>query len=263
MKIKFKVLLGIICLLLIVGIVGGGIHVWSYFSSQEAAAEQVNTLKDIAQGKTASSLTSETSDIESEAEDAEKMIDISALQELNDDCVAWIEIPGTDIDYPVMQTDKENKDFYLSRDFEKNPSRYGLPYLDHRNAILAWNNLIIYGHHMDDGTMFSALHNYKEKEFLEEHDRIILYTSDSKQEYEPFAVLLPDGAIRESDFSIYNITYVESKNIFDEILDEIESNALIWLDDKRPTYADQTITLSTCEYSKDNGRLVVMAKEIR
>lgn len=87
--------------------------------------------------------------------------DISLLKEKNPDCVGWVSIPGTGIDFPVMQ----NSDFYLKHDFEGSYTDYGLPSLDQRCDPETSDQLIIYGHHMNDGSMFSALLNYANGEW--------------------------------------------------------------------------------------------------
>jgi sortase B len=83
--------------------------------------------------------------------------------------VGWIAIDGTGINYPVMQT-LDNPEFYLKHNFEKEPSNYGVPFVDAKCDVLyPGDNTLVYGHHMKNGTMFSPLENYKSKTFWQEH----------------------------------------------------------------------------------------------
>lgn len=91
-----------------------------------------------------------------------------ALAEQNADMVGWIRIEGTTIDYPVMQT-PDDFNFYLRRNFDKEYSNLGTPYIQENCDLKTSDNLILYGHHMLDGGMFSDLDLYKKKSFWEKH----------------------------------------------------------------------------------------------
>ena len=100
-----------------------------------------------------------------------------ALAEQNADMVGWIRIEGTTIDYPVMQT-PDDFNFYLRRNFDKEYSNLGTPYIQENCDLKTSNNLILYGHHMLDGGMFSDLDLYKKKSFWEKHKTIRFDTLD-------------------------------------------------------------------------------------
>ena len=85
----------------------------------------------------------------------EVLHDIAALKEKNPDCIGWVRVPGTDIDYPIMWTPND-PEHYLHLDFYGSCSDYGVPFLDHR-CDLDRDNIILYGHNMFDGTMFTDL----------------------------------------------------------------------------------------------------------
>lgn len=86
------------------------------------------------------------------------------VQEQNSDFVGWLSIPGTNIDYPVMQTvDKPN--FYLKRGFDKQYSDYGVPYVQENCDLARSDNCVIYSHHMNNGTMFADLCKYENEDF--------------------------------------------------------------------------------------------------
>ena len=91
------------------------------------------------------------------------------IAQINSDVVGWIKIDGTNIDYPIMQ----NEDFYLHKDIYKKYSSHGTPYLAKYCNLRVSDNLIIYGHHMNDNTMFSQLEMYKNYNFY--YDNILIY----------------------------------------------------------------------------------------
>ena len=194
----------------------------------------------------------------STASAAEQGIDVAALQEENPDCIAWIEIPDTLISYPVMQT-KDTPDYYLRTDFYHEYSDHGVPYLDFRCNLADSDNLIIYGHNMNDGSMFSALHGYMQPDFREEHTVINLYTTDGKAEYEVLAALPESGTVEQDGISIFKLTEIANKTAFDEYVEYIERHRL-YDAGIIPSYGDKLISLTTCEYSQENGRLVVIGR---
>ena len=168
----------------------------------------------------------------------EKKSDVNGLVKKNKDCIGYVEIQGTTISYPVMQT-KDNPDFYLNHDFNRNYSFYGTPYLSAYCDVEKSDNLIIYGHNINGGKMFGALEQYKDKEFFYKH-RKIYFTTDKKREYEVFAVM--------------------SVNIHDEFVDKVEEHSL-WRQGNKPKYGEQMLMLSTCDNGKgDDWRIVLIAK---
>ena len=184
----------------------------------------------------------------------EKYADVYAK---NSDLVGWVSIPGTRIDYPVMQT-KDSPDFYLKHAFDKSYSSYGVPYLAENCDVGISDNLVLYGHHMNNGTMFSDLCKYASEDFYREHKTICFDTLDSFGEYEVIAAF-KTVAYSGEGFKYYHFVNAESAEAFDEYIAECKALALY---DTGVTaeYGDKLITLSTCEYSRTNGRMVVVAK---
>lgn len=107
--------------------------------------------------------------------------------EKNPEMVGWISIPGTGIDYPVMQS-QGRKNFYLNHDYYGNYSGYGCPYLQENCRINQSDNLIIYGHHMSDGSMFAPLQNYVNMDFWQAHQFIEFTAGQNKCRYRIFCV---------------------------------------------------------------------------
>lgn len=106
-----------------------------------------------------------------------------ALFAQNNDFIGWIRIDGTNVNYPVMQTPNK-PDFYLKRSFDKSYSDYGVPYIDEACMTGISNNLVIYGHHMNDGSMFADLCKYTDADFYKEHPTIAFDTLSGLGKYE-------------------------------------------------------------------------------
>lgn len=192
------------------------------------------------------------------AETESNLIEVyRALAKRNSDMVGWIRIDGTTIDYPVMQT-PDDFNFYLRRNFEKEYSNLGTPYIQENCDLETSDNLILYGHHMLDGGMSSDLELYKDKDFLQEHSIIRFDTLDEIAEYEIMAVIVTT-AYRSDSFQYYE--YVGgSRDQFEKYVSDCKRLSLFDTD-VNAEYGDKLITLSTCEYSQNDGRLLVVAKK--
>ena len=175
----------------------------------------------------------------------------------NPDLVGWMTIDGTPINYPVMQT-PDRVDYYLHRNFEKKESSHGCLYVRESCDVFApSDNLTIYGHHMKDGTMFASLDEYRKMEFWEEYPEIQFDTLYTRQTYTIFAVFKTTASVGEG-FSYHRFEDAEDEAEFNEFVSTCKK--LSFYDTGiTPEYGDKMITLSTCEYSQDNGRLVVVA----
>lgn len=183
----------------------------------------------------------------------------AAVYEQNSDFVGWISIEGTNIDYPVMQT-VDNPNYYLKRSFEKQYSDYGVPYVQENCDLGLSDNCVIYGHHMNNGSMFADLCKYADEDFYREHKTIRFDTLSGFGEYEVVAAF-KTVAYSEQGFKYYHFVNAEDENAFNEYISQCKELALY---DTGVTaeYGDRLITLSTCEYSRQNGRMVVVAKKI-
>lgn len=190
---------------------------------------------------------------ESTDENADSDSGITDLINRNPDCIGWIRISGTKIDYPVMQT-KSNPQYYLRRDFNKQYSYLGTPFMDSRCDANYDNNLIVYGHNMRDGKMFAELLKYRDKAYFKEHNIIHFITPNGVQEYEVVAIIKV-----ENDDDWYGYTCQTDKESFSNLISHIKNKPLYFTQDEIQ-YGDHFLTLSTCEYSQTNGRLIVIAK---
>lgn len=136
-----------------------------------------------------------------QAQTKQTVIDFDALKKINPDVVSWITIPGTNIDYPLLQGKDNNQ--YLHKDMEGRDSAAGAIFLDHGDkADLSSRHNIIYGHHMKNGTMFKDIVKYKDQQYFDEHQDIILYTPDREIHLKALAAVVanPDAIRRKVDF---------------------------------------------------------------
>ena len=224
-------------------------------------------IKDLKEEKNKKSVFEELakiSNIESSKEndiETEVNPDLQKLFEKNNDIVGWIKIDGTTINYPVMQKDN---DYYLYRDFDKNYSKYGTPFAADYCDINLDDNIIIYGHHMKNGMMFADLEKYKNKEFYEKNKYIDLFILDKektlKRKYEiisVFKILATD-----EEFKYYEYHNLDEFTDYQEYVNKVKEKSL-YETGNIAEYPEKLITLSTCEYSREDGRLVVVAKKVK
>ena len=176
----------------------------------------------------------------------------------NSDFMGWLRIDGTGIDYPVMQS-KDDPDFYLKHNFSKEYSRFGIPYMQ-ENCGLSSDNIIIYGHNIKSKSMFNELTEYKDKDFYTAHKYITFDTLDEQRIYEVIAIF-KTVAYSDSGFQYYDFVNANTEEEFNDYV--AKSRALSFYDaDVTAEYGDKLLTLTTCEYSQENGRFAVVAKLI-
>lgn len=180
----------------------------------------------------------------------------------NEDMAGWLQIPDTNIDYPIMWT-PENEEFYLRKGFDGEYDKAGCLILDTDSKVEpATTNLIIHGHNMKAGTMFGKLEKYEDAEYGASHSTMNLYTPETLRTYEVVAVFRSQ-VYKKSDtiFKFYKFFEADSQEEFLDFYNNIKELSLY---DTGVTaeYGDRFITLSTCSYHVDNGRFVVVAKEV-
>ena len=190
--------------------------------------------------------------------------------EANSDTIGWISIPGTEIDYPVMYT-PEDPDFYLNHGFDREPSAGGMIYLDAgddcggrkaqepaEEEAAKRNNFILYGHHMKNGTMFAGLEQYRSAEFFEEHRTIFFDMLAGTGDYEVFAVLCMTA--REAGEQLAPYLAAETKEQYGRLMETVRVKSLHG-PKETPEWPRRLLTLMTCEYTQNEGRLFLMAYE--
>lgn len=180
-------------------------------------------------------------------------IDVKNLTKEYPNVKAYIKIDGTNIDYPVVQG--EDNEYYLSHLPNDKKNQMGSIYLDYRNKNFSDDNTIIYGHNMNDGTMFSELENYKKSNYYENHKYYILYTEEGELQVEIVAGYIADAA-KES--LPVNFDSTEDRK---EYIDKVTKNNIL-NSDVNIQDDDKIISLCTCADIYDTSRLVLIGKVI-
>ena len=189
------------------------------------------------------------------------------LYNQNPDIIGWIRIEGTNINYPVMQT-QDDPEFYLRKDFNKEYSLSGTPFMDAASDIfMPTCNWTIYGHHMKDGTMFMDVTKYADRDYYEEHPVIefdTIYRETGQAKYEIMAAFYAEiKNVDEGGFKYYQYAGITTESSFNEYVAGAKA-ASEYDTGIDAEYGDQLITLSTCSYHVDDkrGRFAVVAKRI-
>lgn len=192
-------------------------------------------------------------------------IGFETLKKQNSDIRAWIKIEGTNINNPVYQT--KNNDFYVDHDMEKRSSRYGALFIDKDARIGKESNsqnVVVYGHHMKDGTMFGPLKNYTDISFYKANPIIDFTTLYREGKYKVFAVFITNTIKSHDNGEVFNYrkSSFASEDDFLKFIDEVKKRSIINTN-VEVLGNDEILTLSTCTYEFEEARLVVMARRIR
>lgn len=179
----------------------------------------------------------------------------------NNDMAGWLKINNTNLDVQVVQG--YDNEYYLNKDFYKNDSKSGCPYIDYKNDILELDdNTIIYGNNSYNNLMFSVLEQYKTLEGYKNAPIIEFSTLYKSYSFKVFAVFIAtDSPISDNGFS-YTVTDFSSDNKFGEFINEVKQRSLINTDVSVQT-DDKILTLVTTSREFDNARLVVMGRMVR
>lgn len=245
---KKKILIGIGIVLILAGIVLGGIGLYKYMSEQHAGQVYDDIKVEF--------------DVEPlihlpqmEIEGIENPIDFASLTAQYPDIYAWITIPGTKVDYPIVQHTTDNS-YYLNHTVDGRKRVEGAIFTENYNGKdFSDPNTVIYGHNMKNGSMFKGLHKYKDRKFMEEHDEILIYQEGRVLRYKIFAAYIYDSRHLMLSFDF------QDKNIFDYYLNSVLTKKDISSNiDTRVevTAEDKIITLSTCN-NNDAQRYLVQA----
>lgn len=177
------------------------------------------------------------------------------MKKLNDEYKFWITVENTNIDYPVVQA--EDNSFYLTNDFNKKHSKSGTIFMDTLNNFSLDKNVVLYGHNMNNKTMFNNINKFKKQEFFEANNKVIIKNTNDGKEYiyEPFAVYSSDN-----NFD-YNTVLFSENYTFEQYVKDIKKKSLfkksVDISEK-----DKIITLSTCSYEFKGAKTTVHAKLI-
>ena len=257
MKKKIVKVIRILLLIICITVMAiSGWYLYKYLREQKEAQDVVDDLKD---------MIVEIPEDEDELLEWKKMnSDINIYQELyekNNDFIGWITIEGTKIDYPVMQTPNDEQ-YYLYKDFNKNYLVSGTLFCKAEADIeKPSDNILIYGHHMSGGKlMFADLEKYMDEEFYKKHKYIKFGTIyDNYGKYEIIAAFRTD--VNVGTYEYYN--FIDgTEEEFNEYVNNAKSHTPYNIETSAE-YGDKLISLSTCAYHTNNGRLVIVAKKIQ
>ena len=258
-----KTILVLITFALVIAVAGSGFWLVHYFIDSREQRQTYETLAEefvLESTPTPESNTpaENSSPTENSSEPAETVSlttapprhDLAALAAENPDCVGWLTIPDTGINYPVMHT-PDDPEHYLRRDFYGESASGGTPFLDGRNAAQAeGQNLILYGHNMMDDSMFKPLMNYLEPNFRETHKDIFLEIDGRQYHYEVLAVV--ETSVKSTLYTFTDLSDpAEESDFRAALLKETELEVV----HQAPGY----LTLSTCNNGGGSSRVLVIA----
>ncbi len=171
-------------------------------------------------------------------------IDFPALRAENQDICGWITVPNTNVDYPILQSSRDDDKFYLNHDEKGNYSSAGSIYIHRINSYNFTDpNTVIYGHNMLNGSMFRTLHKFRDPAFFEENDTFYIYTPGHILTYKIFSAYRYDNRLilAAFDFSDKEVfaSYLESCLNPTSMIRNVREGVKVTADDR-------IVTLSTC-----------------
>lgn len=257
---------GILCFLfaaIMLGMVGRTlISYWNSEKSMERmyqdmtqpAAEQAETPEQAA----GSAEEAETSELPPEVSEAGWNASYDTLRTQNGDMVGWIHIPDTVIDYPVMHT-PEAPNYYFHRDFYGKYSSYGMIYIDGACRLDESSpNLLLYGHHMRNGAMFASIEKYSSRDYWEQHPEIYFSTPQEDGVYEVMAAFRIQAG--ETGEAFMAMLAARTEEDYEKLIQYIDRHK-IYQTGITAQWPEPLITLTTCEYTNEDGRFLVIAKK--
>ena len=183
-------------------------------------------------------------------------VDFSGMWKVNKDVYAWITVPGTVIDYPILQHATDNT-YYLNYNIDGSYGYPGCIYTENMNSKeFTDNNTVIYGHNMKNGTMFAGLHKFEDASFFENNNTVFIYTPEKQLTYTIFAAYIYDDR-----HLLYSFNFADEAvyaNYLNEIQNMRSMNANI-RSDVTVTSNQKIITLVTCMANQPSKRLLVQA----
>lgn len=195
--------------------------------------------------------------LEKDTERAKLFLSYQSLKDENEDYVGWIKIPGTKVNYPVVQSETE-PGYYLKRNFKKEKSIYGSIFMDSNCKIGSSKNKIIHGHHMRDGSMFATIDNYKDFQYFQNHHAIqfdSLYDIGDYQIVSAFSLGIKEASELEKIISL------KTQDDFHQFKRFVQEHSFY---DTGTDFNinDTFLTLVTCEYTHKNGKFFIIAKKV-
>lgn len=259
MNMRNKIMVTVGILIILAGIICGGIGIKSYLDEKNAGKDYEKIKSEI------TIATPEPTPVQEETEEIQEPeptkeplvipVDLEGLMEKYPDVYAWIRIPGTDIDYPILQKEGDNS-YYLNHTVEGKKKIEGAIFTeDYNTKDFTDPNTVIYGHNMKNGSMFRQLHKYEDRSFFQDNREVLIYQTDQILHYHIFAAYTYDDRHLMQSFDFNNPDVFEGyigsildlKGMSNNIDDSVDI-----------TGEDKIITLSTCN-GNSNQRYIVQA----
>ena len=246
-KVK-SIILIILCILFITGICYISYYLYNYHKNK---ADNIDILNNV-----------EIDNTQVTEQKTERMLQLEKLQKENEEIIGYLEIEGTNINYPVCQS--TDNDYYIRHNYKKEYSKDGAIFLD---KDYDWNipssNLLLYGHNNKNGTMFQSLLEYAKEDFYKEHTKIRFTTNKEDSIYEIISVFYSRVYYKSEQnvFRYYYFVNAENEEEYNEFVNNAKKSSIYNIE-TTAKYSDQLLTLSTCEYSQEDGRFVVVAKKL-
>ncbi len=267
-----------IIVVLAVALVGSAVYLGSYFWEGKKSEDEYDKLRQDTLASTPATTEASSAPTEEFIPDPNDLVpeetfplnrDYKGFYEKNNnkDFVGWLRIDGTKLDYPVMQSPVSEANYYLYRDYNGENSTRGSIYArEECDVFTPGDNVTMYGHNMKDGSMFAALNAYVDKSAWDNNSLVFFDTFNHEtgevqyHVYKIFAVFKTTANLGEG-FTYQRFENAANQQEFDEFVSNCKK--LSFYDTGiTPQYGDKMICLSTCEYTLDNGRLVVAAVRI-
>lgn len=250
-KKKGKVLVAVILAVFILGFAFGAYMLSKTLVQAEHEKETFRTLTELVE------------DTDEVTEETGTLRKYDALYDKNPDFFGWLKIDGTVIDYPVMYTPRDTE-YYIHRDFYGDYSDSGMLFID-GDCPFDSNYYLIYGHHMNNGSMFGELPKYRDEDYYKAHKTLFFDTRYEMRDYEIFAAfyakIYPEDE-ESGHFCYYNYKDLSSKSTFEEYVANVKALS-VYETGITPVFGDELLALSTCNYHTEDGRFVVVARRVR
>ena len=249
---KKRKIIALICLGL--GLTCGAIGIYKYIEEKNAGKEYEKLQQEVVKEEPKPV---EEPELEPEPESTVEIpIDFAALQQQNPDVYAWIQVPGTEVDYPILQSSNDNT-YYLNHTIDGEEKKEGAIFTENYNTKTFEDpNTVIYGHDIKNGSMFQSIHKYMDRSFFDNNRNIVIYMPDQILHYKIFAAYLTDNKHLLMNYNFW------SKDEYQQYLNSIFSmrdmNAFIDTSTEVTT-EDKIITLSTCYAGISTQRYLVQA----
>ena len=227
-------------------------------STPDAASSEEESLQEsVAVSSVQSKAASSTASKKEKKKNNDKInnsVNFTELWSINTDIYAWIRIPNTYVDYPILQTDGDDG-FYLNHNYKKQYEFAGSIYTEKlNNKDFSDPNTVVYGHDMLNGTMFRTLHNFQDLNFFTANPYIYIYTPDRTLTYEIFSAYVYDDR-----HLLYSFDF-NDREVFEEYLEyatDPTDSIMCNRRDVEVTADDKIITLSTCIGNMETSRYLV------